>query len=383
MSGEDEAVLTVRGNDFKDWESVWVQVRRAEPWALFRFTAAERDTMPSNWTKLQFKPGDPCDITLGGEQAIKGVITTRQTAYEGSSHSVMLLGKSLTTFAAKSSIDSKTGAFDGMTFEQVARKVLAPFPSGIKVIGKLDATKFEKLQNQPGERVWDFLERIARPRGIVMGSDAEGNMLLIGDHEKEPSAELVEGVNIVKCQCIINDDHTFQEFAVRAQHAGGDDKSGSDTNELESDRIKGSAKFYCLNLTTAEQPVKTKAECTARAEHEAVWNEGTLIQCTITTRGWLRPGAGKLWQAGDTVTVSSPMAMLNPAVLAIQTVTFQQDSQGGTLTILDLVIPMYLKVHSSFLIAGYTPPQNMGPYTLQSIEDAIKGKSNPPASGQP
>jgi prophage tail gpP-like protein len=380
--GTDVAQLTVGGNSFQDWESVWIQVNRAEAFAVFRFVAAERDTQPIEWTKLQFKPGDHCTITLGGASIIDGVITTRQTAYDANSHQTMLVGKSLTQFMAKSSMDSKTGSFDGMTFEQVARKVLAPFPSGVEVIGKLDPTPFEKLQNQPGEKVWDFLERIARPRGVIMGSDAFGNTLLIGDHDKSPNAELVEGVNILKCQCVINDEHTFEKFIVRGQGAGNDQSSGADKNEIESDPVKGSAKFYCLNLTSAEQPVKDKSECNIRAMNEAVWNEGTIINCTIVTRGWFRPSGG-LWQAGDVVTVNSPMALLNGVSLAIQSVTFQQDSQSGTTSTLDLVPPFYLKINSSFgaTYPGTQQPQfDTQPYTLPDVQQAIQGQ--PPTQGQ-
>jgi hypothetical protein len=41
----------------------------------------------------------------------------------------------------------------------------------------------------------------------------------------------------------------------------------------------------------------------------------------------------------ETVLVNSPMAMLNDITLSIRTVTFTQDSGGGTLTTLDLVDP--------------------------------------------
>ena len=370
---DDRAVLEVAGINFQDWESVFVQINRNEPWPMFRFTAAERDTMPSDWTKLQFRPGQDCNIFLGGEQAIFGVITTRQVAYDGSQHQTMLVGKGLSTFAAKSSMDSKTGEnFDGMTFEQVARKVLAPFPSGVEVIGKLDATPFEKLQNQPGERVWDFLERLARPRGIVMGSDEFGNILLIGDHDKQPDSELTEGVNILKCQCIINDDPTFYLFKVRSQVAASDDNRGKAASELESLPVRGTAKYYCLNLTNSEQPVKTQAECNVRAINEMVWHEGVKINASITTRGWKMPTTRKLWKAGDVVTVNSPMAMLNGIVLAIQSVTFTQDSSSGTLTLLDLVSPIFLKIHSSFRV---TLP---GVLTLKDVQSAINPPTTPP-----
>ena len=174
---EETATIVAGGRRFDDWESVSVQHRWADPNPIFRFTAAERDPIPTLWERLQFVPGDECAIYLGGILAIAGVILLRQTAYDANQHGVMLQGVGVTWYAARGSIMDKDGNFDGQTFEQAARKVIAPFGVGVKTIGTLNATPFKKLQVEPGETLWDFLERIARPRGIVMGSDHRGNLL--------------------------------------------------------------------------------------------------------------------------------------------------------------------------------------------------------------
>jgi hypothetical protein len=41
---------------------------------------------------------------------------------------------------------------------------------GRKKADSLNSTSFDKLQNQPGELIWDFLERIARPRRVRSGA---------------------------------------------------------------------------------------------------------------------------------------------------------------------------------------------------------------------
>jgi prophage tail gpP-like protein len=348
-NGNEIAVLTVAGHDFQDWESVWVQCRYGEGWAEFRFTAVERDPMPGNWTKLQFKPGDDCTISLGGELALTGVITVRQTAYDENSHQVMLMGKSLTAWAAKSSVDTKTGSFDGMTFEQVGRKVLEPYGANIKIIGTLDQKPFEKLQNQIGEKIWDFLERIARPRGIVLGSDSYGNWLFIGEHANSPSATLVEGINIKKCQCVIDANAIFSEYRVVLQGSGSDQSSGSQTNEIEGKPVSGSSKKKAVSITPGEQP-GDQEDADRRTKYESIWHQGTILQATIVTQGWKRPGAGSLWVPGDKVSVNSPMAMLNDD-MDIQTVTFSQDNESGTITTLDLVAPWLLRDSAEFSVS--------------------------------
>jgi prophage tail gpP-like protein len=344
---QETAELTVNGVKFDDWETVFVEKRYGDPFSFFRFTAAERDPVfgratPPDWTKLQFKPSDPCTVTLAGVQVINGIIEIRQVAYNATSHGVMLIGKSTTAWAARSSVDTKTGSFDGKNILQVAQEVLAPHPVGIKTVGTLDLTPFVALQNEPGELIWDFLERLARPRGIVMGSDAFGNFLLIGPHTFPTVTQLIEGQNIKSCQCTIRHDQSYLEFDTRAQAPATEDQSGTDISQLNATALSRiTTQPYSKLITPAEQPVPTQAEVEARNNNERIWHDDTEVQATITVQGWLY-NQTRLWTPGDHVFVRSPMAMLNQ-VLAIQKVTFTQDSNNGTQTVLDMVLPGLLR----------------------------------------
>lgn len=348
---QETAILVVNGKEFGDWESVWVQQRWADSFTYFRFTAAERDPMFTQkayvpiWEKLQFKPGDMCTIVLAGQLAVTGYIETRQVSYDGNQHGVMLIGKSLTAPAARSSVSTKTGNFDDKHILQVAQEILAGYPVGIRVIGDLDLTPFPKLQNEKGELIWDFLERIARPRGVVMGSDEKGNFLLIGQHSGTIVSQLIEGQNIKSCQCTVTQEHTYEEYRVDAQHAASDDNSGTAASELTA-LTGGVSPLKSLLLTAAEQPVKTQAEVQARAKNESIWHDYTQMQATIVTQGWLCDGVN-LWAAGQDVFVKSPMALLNNT-MKVQNCTFSQDSNTGTITTLDCVMPGLLRDTQNF-----------------------------------
>jgi prophage tail gpP-like protein len=350
--------MRVAGIDFRDWETVWVQSRYAESSPLFRFTAAERRDNPQYWKLLQFFPGDACTIFLGGQLAVTGVILTRQVAYEANNHNVMLIGKGVTWWAATSSVIHKTGNFDNQSFEQAARAVLAPHAVGVKVIGALDRTPFKRLQCEPGELVWDFCERIARPRGVVMGSDHLGNFLFIGKHSGEIVDHLVEGVNILRCQCIISKEDIYDPYIVSGQTPASDDKYGKGASEQEA-QTAGTAPRFRPRKTPAEQPVWNIGEIQMRSRFEAQWGEGTILEATITVQGWLRGGTGQLWRAGDDVKVDSPMIPLNQ-VMKIKVATYTQDSNGGTLTTLDLVAPWLLNDNNNFNVGNSDAPAPPG-----------------------
>lgn len=331
------AILRVRGVDFKDWESVWIQDRWGEPWASFRFTCAEREPIPRVWTDLQFKPGDTCQIILAGQPAINGVILERQVAYDATSHMVQLSGVGRTYGAARSSVLHPTNNFDGKDFETIAKEVLAPFGITPLTIGKPSKTPFKECQCQPGENVWDFLERLARVRRIVLGSDTDGHFLIIGDHAGQVVETLVEGINILKMQCILSIKEHFSVYRFLGAKPSHDEEHGSKTKEQSADAYGGKAlQWFSIIITPAEQPT-TQEELPERAQAEKQWREYTYVNATITVQGWLRTG-GQLWKAGKEVSVKAPMAMLNE-VLTILTVTFTQDRASGTLTTLECIDP--------------------------------------------
>src|SRR5262245_17244894 len=359
----DQATLIVKGVNYQHWESVWVNLAWAREYSLFRFTAVE-GSITTGFYDIQFLPGDKCMVTLGGVTVIMGHIDLRQVAYDATRHGVEIQGKSATAPVARSSVDTKTGSFDGMSFKEVAKQVLKDYPVGIKILGKLDDTPFAYLQNQPGERIWDFLERLARPRGIVLGSDSFGNVLLIGDHQNPVlNTQLIEGENIKKMQFVFSKVYAFQEFKTTAQSAASDDNHGPAASQLQA-TAPGSTPLKSKLITPAEQPVKSQQEVQARANNEALWHVGDEVRATVTVQGWFRDEAN-LWWPGDNVFVYSPMCPLNQ-IMTIESVTYTQDNANGTETTLELVQPWYLKDRGE--INGGGPTQsNRSPYATNQI----------------
>jgi prophage tail gpP-like protein len=371
----EQATLIVNGINFEDWESVFVQLKWHDAYSYFRFQSVERDTPAGLFYKLQFMPssdpGTTVAVNLGGVNVLIGFIETRQVAYQATQHGIEIQGKSATAPVARSSVNTKSGSFDGMTWQQVAEKVVSPYPTKIIPVGTLNALPFDKLQNQPGEPIWDFLERIARPRGIILGSDSWGNFLAIGDHHMPVlNTQLIEGQNIKKMQCVFHKDHTYEEYKVVAQSAASDDNHGTAASELERSWA-GTGYRGSLLITPSEQPVKNIQEVLDRAKNEALWHEGPQIDATVTVQGWFRDDTN-LWWPGDNVFVYSPMCPLN-MMMKIETVTFTQDNSNGTQTQLDLKQPWALKD---------TAPMNVGKAPDPSIPDQLP-KQVPPGQTIP
>lgn len=333
------------GQYFTNFESVMVHRRWKGPWPDFQFTTAdivevEGETPPDNWRQLQFKPGDECAIYLGGQLAVAGVITARQTAYDKGNKQVSLTGVGLSWYAARGSILNKTN-FDNESFLQIAGEVLQPFGIDYCTVGKIDGTPFTNIQVETGETVWNFLERIARDRQVVIGSDHQGKFVFISLHIGDTIATLREGDNILGCQALIATQDIYSNYPVRGQTVGHDDKWGPPSAEMEAS-APGSAKRYSPILNVVEHPVYTVQELQERANFEQKVHEGQIVEVTVVVQGWfVPPGGNMLWAPGYDVLFDSPMTTLRNVTLKIDTVTFKQDSSGTTTTLL-LVAPWAL-----------------------------------------
>jgi prophage tail gpP-like protein len=330
------ANLSVYGQNFNQWESVWAQERWCEAFSYFRFTTAEGPPIRPDWKDIVVQPCASFFLTLGGVPAMTGRVMQRQVAYDAERHQVMIIGKSASFWGFKSHIKLKEANMDGMNIKQMADHLLNQYGVGVELLGDVNLAPFDKVQGSPGDNIWHFLDGRARERHVALSNYANGNAVLIGTHGSPDVAVLKEGVNIKKMQVTFSIEDTWQEIQAVGQVNGSNEQSGPDANEQEADS-SGSSCAACTLVVPMEDPVKSVAELQWRADFEAHWTDATQIVANITVQGWFTP-SGNLWHAGQSVFVDSPMAPLSQS-MKIKTCTWQQDSENGTETVLECVWP--------------------------------------------
>jgi prophage tail gpP-like protein len=197
---DEIATLYVGGMYFSDWETVWCQHRWHDPYNYFRFTCAERDPIEGEglWSKVQWKPGDPCAIYLARRLALTGIILVRQIAAEANSHGVSLQGKGKAWELTSSILPEEGdggGNFHGDLIS-IAVQVLQPTSVRLaEVIGTIPGIPFNEPDGahfQQGETRWSFLERLARDRNVDLSNNKNGDLVLVGPHGPRISAVLKE-----------------------------------------------------------------------------------------------------------------------------------------------------------------------------------------------
>jgi prophage tail gpP-like protein len=339
-SGET-AILTVNGADYADWESVSVkhELQRA-PFNTCRFTCSEGMPLAKNWTALQIKPGDSCSITLGGEPAFNGLIYSRQVFYDSKRHYIELQGASQVMKLAYSSVAHQTMEFNKVTMQQYASALTRPYGIGFTVEGgALPQTEFPRLSNAPGTSVLEAIEIPLRALGgIQLASNLQQDLVAwIGNSGGGDT--VTEGVDILEGREVIYDPGIVKGINTLGQQPGGDQTNMSKSahepfNQLMQGALSGFG--YLPASIPMEIPAWSKSMLSGRGSFDSVFQSSNWITLHITVQGWFKPSGG-LWQRGQVVNVYSPMLMMyGTGKLTAKSVTFLQDNQGGTRTILEL-----------------------------------------------
>jgi len=333
----EQAMLLVNGQEFRDWETVWVRhAEREQPPYRFRFTCSEVMPIAKNWGVLQVKPGDTCEVYLAGIKAIKGKVSTRQVYYDKRRHYIEIQGATFTLDLSGSSPINKTMEHKNVTFEQLARSLLKPYNIPFKVEGgQLSQLKFPRVSLMHGVSVFDHLDLYSRAVGASFTSDAEGSFVALAG-PGGGSDSVVEGENILIGREIIYNASMESSLPAMGQQTGNDDKHGADVTHkpFSQEQMQQLGKSFMPFVIPSELPTADVNHLKGRAQTEGGWLAEDQITVFATVYGWLRPSGG-LWDRNQTVHVKSPMLIMDQDLQA-KSVTFTQDSSEGTRTTLEL-----------------------------------------------
>lgn len=330
---------------FRDWTSVSVRygidpsysrtvtLECAEPMAPGRSGVA--------LVAQRLKPGDRCDVALGGQLVIEGgYIKIRQTAYDAERHAVQVVAVAKSNTIREVSVDTSDGGqFRNYTFQAIANKVLAPAGISLRLVNPPAAANspFRQVIVQTGETIAELLERLGRQRGLWQWIDVDGT-ILAGNPAGGSGSTLEEGVNIVQASSYI--EYPWADSVVMySQTSGSDDLWARRAAHIgaETSIPGGDAGKKVIGLA---EHADTQQDLQARTDQEAKEINAATHRDLITHKGWYRPGTSALWKPGDGCEVKSPM--LYPFAggkqnLKVWAVTCSQAAQTGTITQVELV----------------------------------------------
>lgn len=328
------AELKVNGAIYGGWKTVRATRSIEQIAGTFDLGISERWAGQPNASPI--RPGEPCQLLLDGEPVITGYADESSPGFSAGSHEISVTGRDKTGDLVDCSAIYKGGQWRGVKFEQIARDLVAPF--GIKVHVEVDTgDSFSSFSIQPGESVFECMERGARMKALLLISNPLGDLVITRASRHLLPVTLEQGVNIKAARGNFSWKERFSSYIVNGQLKVGPDGETVDSYIGGRGVVRDTVINRYRPLIVLAEEHGAHESLRDRAEWERNVRMGRGNRGSITVQGWRHDG-GEIWQPNHLVRVRSPFLWLDADMLIVSC-TYSLDDQGGTVTELSIARP--------------------------------------------
>jgi prophage tail gpP-like protein len=322
--------LSVNGLDFQGWKSVRIEAGVERQCRSFELSVT--DQWPGSVEKVRrIKPGDLCEVRIGGDLVCTGYVDATPIDYDANSVSIIIRGRSKTADLVDCSADNETGQFKGLKAEVIAQKLAGQY--GLNVINETDTgAVISDHQIQQGETAFESLDRLGKQRQILITDNAAGDVVLASPGSGGHAFSGLElGVNILTGSAGFDYTDVYSHYSVKGQASKhGIDNDWTDASSAQMSQAQGSASDGSLQrrrVLVVRQAGQADANtCQQRATYEQQVRLAKAGEIRYRVAGW-RQGDGSLWRPNITVNIKDVVMGVNSALL-ISEVILTLDESG-------------------------------------------------------
>lgn len=322
MSGEVR--LKVDGMIYGGWTSI--DIRRSLDHAADTFALGLTDRWAGEDTPRPIRMGSACEVWIGEEKLITGYVDDVNPSYDGSQRSIEIEGRSKVADLIDCALatNDQQYQFNEQNFAAIAQRLAKHF--GIKTIDLVGKYKPARHRNmEAGQRVFEFLEEVAREEAVLLVSDADGNLVITRASNERITTALELGQNTRSAQGRFSMRDRFSQYRFLSQGIGWNERNGE-----ASAHIVGQAEDLLPRFrptTTLAEDASTPEAIRRRAEWQRNVAYGRSMQVTYTVAGW-RHDAG-LWEPNRLVRIVDAWMGLDGVWWLISAVRFRLDENGS------------------------------------------------------
>lgn len=344
---DDIPRLRIGDRDFEAWKEIKVTRGLDRLAGDFALRIAEARAPRDADRPFAIRVFDPCEIRLGEDLVLTGHVDAVLPAMDRDQHEILVLGRSRTADLVDCQIEIEGGEFRNADLGAIARAICAPFGIAVVVEAPLgepfDIAAFERT-----ETAFDFLERLARQRGVLLTDDAAGRLVIARAGETVAQGRVVQGENLLAAIGELNGAKRFSRYVILSQLGslsarvplpfdagqpepeppGGEAQPGILGLALDRDVSR-----YRPRVAMAEQAL-TAPQAEARALWQAAHAAGRGIRGRLTVPGW-RQEDGAPWAVNQRLPCRVPWLRLDGDLL-IASVSFTLTERWGRRTVLEV-----------------------------------------------
>lgn len=330
MDEMNAVTLSVNGLDYRGWKKVNIKAGIEQQSREFRLGVTWR--WPGQAVEIPVRQGDFCEVRIGDDLVLTGWVFATPIIYDGRSVERSLTGRSLTADLVDSSAVNKPGQWRGQSVQKIVQALAEPF--GIKVLSEVpEATKLTDHQIEPGESVFDSIDRLLTLSRLLSTDDARGRAVIIQPGSAGRAVDRLElGQNILTGRAELDFSGVFSEYRVTGQRSGSDSAYGEQASEVKAELADPRATRHRV-LLIHESGQMTPELAQARANWERGSRMGKALTLNYKVQGW-RQSNGALWLPNMVVRVVDPLMGIDRDML-ISEIEYVLDDIG---TVANIVV---------------------------------------------
>jgi len=321
LAEPNEAVIEINGNQFYGWEDVSINRNMETAADSFSFSAVfEPDKLPI------IKPFqyDKCKISIGKNLIITGRIEKVSPSIDKGGVKLGISGRSLAGQLIDVSV-LPPFEFTNQTIMQIAKKICQPY--GIGAESDIDTGgQFEKAVADHGQSVFDFLNKLATQRGLLITSAPNGNIRFIRANKNgKPILAIEEGEkNFEGASGDYDGTSRYSSIILDGQsREGGGNKQGK-ADDVE---IKNTG----INRTLITQPPETPeaSDLNTMAKWEISKRKALSQPLEVNLSSWIYGDDNSVFEENEIVIVKIPSCYIaEEKRMIIKNVSFSRSNSG-------------------------------------------------------
>lgn len=311
----------------------------------FRIAAARGAPLP-------VRGGEKCKIIVDDEPAAVGHVELVRGEYDSTSHNIVLSGRDACGDILDSTLASLPDTSGKVSLADVIRGVVSHLGLPIVVTDDASAPGYnpseETLSPEEGIGAWEYIERIARKRQVIITADRDGGIRIMRTPGvKVPSAAIqntLGGIrnNVLSASFSHDTTGRYNAYVLASQLSPlAVNRSGGTPNativaqraSAVDDEIRSGRQMAILSELTSSD-----AELSRRAEWELNIRRSRGVTYFATVRGFRMYDGGPLWAVNSVVPVVDDFAGIKSDML-VNSVEFSYSLNGGSITKLGFVRP--------------------------------------------
>ncbi|MGA5655267.1 phage baseplate assembly protein [Rahnella contaminans] len=333
---QNSIVLTLGGQSFTGWTSASVSRSIENAAGQFQLGVAK----PVGTSLDALKPGLAAKLTINGQAVVTGWLDELNPSISTDSFSISVTGRDKTGDLVDCAAVYQGGMWSGRTLAQIAADLCKPFGIAVRweVSDAAAGKAFSSFKLEHSETVYEALGRASRMRGVLMTSNAAGDLVFT-----QPGTASAGSLELGKTLLSLEYNHSWHDRFSLYKVVGGHACGGSVGDALtDVAQVTGpSAEVSDPEVTRYRPTIKiadhniTQQTAWARADHERRQAIAKSTRFTATVPGWYRAD-GALWDVNFMVTLTAAAFGINALPLLIAAVEYQLSGDNGLTTQLTL-----------------------------------------------